>query len=211
MCLTPHSASLLHKDFYKSKHNFFPLLPPNPGDCCDTGTLTQEMIMYGQGRHSDRTMSKKSVARDAHGQGRKQGNGSHWATQVSSETDHYQQSKERLLGQWQVSETRRHCLIKVTDEYLGSSLTLIACPKNPFPSTSPWIRSQGRKICWEQLEEERRDSERLMSRLRRSGSFGELGPGDLEMLLLRLESKRNEKVREVVRKLYESTYTIINS
>lgn len=31
------------------------------------------------------------------------------------------------------------------------------------------------------------------------------------MLLLRLESKRNEKVREVARKLYESTYTIINS
>lgn len=169
------------------------------------------MIVYGQGWRSNRTTSKPSVARDAHGQGTKQRNGSYWATQVSSETDHYQQSKERLLGQWQVSETGRHCLIRVTDKCLGSFLTLIACPKNPFPNTSPWIRSQGRKICWEQLEEERRDSERLMSRLRRSGSFGELGPGDLEMLLLRLESKRNEKVREVARKLYESTYTIINS
>lgn len=62
------------------------------------------------------------------------------------------------------------------------------------------MRSHGRKICWEQLEEERRDSERLMSRLRRRGSFGELGPGDLEMLLLRLESKGNE-VSEAARKL----------
>ena len=39
-----------------------------------------------------------------------------------------------------------------------------------------------------------------MSRLRRRGSFGELGPGDLEMLLLRLESKGNE-VSEAARKL----------
>lgn len=86
--------------------------------------------------------------------------------------------------------------LKVIDDCLMTSLTLIACPKNPFPRTSPWIRSQGRKICWEQLEEERRDSERLMSRLRRRGSFGELGPGDLEMLLLRLENKDDRKIRE---------------
>lgn len=65
-------------------------------------------------------------------------------------------------------------------------LTLMACPKKPLPRTSPWIRSHGRKICWEQLLEQRRDSERLMSRLSSRGSFGELGPGDLEMLLLRL-------------------------
>lgn len=62
------------------------------------------------------------------------------------------------------------------------------------------MRSHGRKICWEQLEEERRDSERLMSRLRRRGSFGELGPGDLEMLLLRLESKGSE-ISKAARKL----------
>lgn len=57
------------------------------------------------------------------------------------------------------------------------------------------MRSQGRKICWEQLEEERRDSDRLMSRLRRRGSFGELGPGDLEMLLLLLENKDDRRIR----------------
>lgn len=48
---------------------------------------------------------------------------------------------------------------------------------------------------------ERRDSERLMSRLRRSGSFGELGPGDLEMLLLRLENKGDRNIKEAARKL----------
>lgn len=68
----------------------------------------------------------------------------------------------------------------------------MAWPKNPFPSTSPWVRSQGRKIWWEQLVEERSDSDRPMSRLRRRGSLGELGPGDLEMLLLRLEDKHTE-------------------
>lgn len=90
----------------------------------------------------------------------------------------------------------RQADIAVLNECLRTSLTLIACPKNPFPRTSPWIRSQGRKICWEQLEEERRDSERLMSRLRRRGSFGELGPGDLEMLLLLLENRDDKKIRE---------------
>ncbi len=30
--------------------------------------------------------------------------------------------------------------------------TLMACPKKPFPRISPWMRSQGRKIRWEQLE-----------------------------------------------------------
>lgn len=75
----------------------------------------------------------------------------------------------------------------------GAALTLMACPKKPFPRTSPWIRSQGRKICCEQLLEQRRDSERLMSRLSRSGSLGELGPGDLEMLLLRLQKRRTDE------------------
>lgn len=72
-------------------------------------------------------------------------------------------------------------------------LTLMACPKKPFPRTSPWIRSQGRKICCEQLLEQRRDSERLISRLRSRGSLGELGPGDLEMLLLRLRVRREQE------------------
>lgn len=76
------------------------------------------------------------------------------------------------------------------------ALTLMACPKKPFPRTSPWIRSQGRKICCEQLLEQRRDSERLMSRLSRSGSLGELGPGDLEMLLLRLRRRRRRRRRD---------------
>lgn len=40
-----------------------------------------------------------------------------------------------------------------------------------------------------------------MSRLRRSGSFGELGPGDLEMLLLRLENKDDRNIREAAGKL----------
>lgn len=34
-------------------------------------------------------------------------------------------------------------------EQLLPVLTLMACPKKPFPRTSPWIRSHGRKICWE--------------------------------------------------------------
>lgn len=34
-------------------------------------------------------------------------------------------------------------------EQLLPMLTLMACPKKPFPRTSPWIRSHGRKICWE--------------------------------------------------------------
>lgn len=41
-----------------------------------------------------------------------------------------------------------------------------------------------------------------MSRLNSSGSFGELGPGDLEMLLLRLKmSKERGKDRVVLRDL----------
>lgn len=81
-------------------------------------------------------------------------------------------------------------------------LTLMACPKKPFPRTSPWIRSHGRKICCELLLEQRRDSERLMSRLKSRGSFGELGPGDLEMLLLRLKMKKDEdRARVVLRDL----------
>lgn len=63
----------------------------------------------------------------------------------------------------------------------------MACPKKPFPRISPWMRSHGRKMRWEQLLDDRRDSERPMSRVIKGDSFGELGPGDLQMLLLRLD------------------------
>lgn len=39
---------------------------------------------------------------------------------------------------------------------------------------------------WEQLLDDRRDSERPMSLVMNGDSLGELGPGDLQMLLLRL-------------------------
>lgn len=65
--------------------------------------------------------------------------------------------------------------------------TLMACPKKPFPSISPWMRSQGRKIRWDQLEGERRDSERPISRVRTGGSLGDEETGDLQVLLLRLQ------------------------
>lgn len=63
----------------------------------------------------------------------------------------------------------------------------MACPKKPFPRISPWMRSQGRKMRWEQLLDDRSDSERPMSLVMKAGSFGEFGPGDLQMLLLRLD------------------------
>lgn len=68
-------------------------------------------------------------------------------------------------------------------------LTLMACPKKPLPRTSPWMRSHGRKKRWEQLLEERRDSERPMFLVLKGDSLGEVGPGDLQMLLLRLEGE----------------------
>lgn len=40
---------------------------------------------------------------------------------------------------------------------------------------------------WEQLLDDRSDSERPMSLVIKGGSFGEFGPGDLQMLLLRLD------------------------
>lgn len=70
----------------------------------------------------------------------------------------------------------------------------MACPKKPFPRISPWMRSHGRKMRWEQLLDDRRDSERPMSRVIKRDSFGELGPGDLQMLLLRLD--RGDEVRD---------------
>lgn len=49
------------------------------------------------------------------------------------------------------------------------------------------MRSHGRKMRCEQLLDDRRDSERLMSLVIKGSSLGELGPGDLQMLLLRLD------------------------
>lgn len=47
---------------------------------------------------------------------------------------------------------------------------------------------------WEQLLDDRRDSERPISLVIKGGSLGELGPGDLQMLLLRLD--REDEVVE---------------
>lgn len=53
-------------------------------------------------------------------------------------------------------------------------LTLMACPKQPLPSTSPWMRSDGRKMRCVLLDTTRSDSDRLM--------FFWLELGDLSML-----------------------------
>lgn len=53
-------------------------------------------------------------------------------------------------------------------------LTLMAWPKQPFPSTSPWMRSDGRKMRCVLLDTTRSDSDRLMS--------FRLELGDLSML-----------------------------
>lgn len=76
--------------------------------------------------------------------------------------------------------------------------TLMACPKKPFPRISPWMRSQGRKIRCEQLEGERRDSERPISRVRTRGSFGDTESGDLQLLLLRLQHRSTCPVKRIV-------------
>lgn len=61
-------------------------------------------------------------------------------------------------------------------------LTLMACPKQPFPSTSPWMRSDGRKMRCVRLDTTRSDSDRLMSFLWEMGEAALLEPGDLSML-----------------------------
>ena len=67
----------------------------------------------------------------------------------------------------------------------------MACPKKPLPKISPWMRSHGRKMRWEQLLYDLKDSERLMSRAMNDISLGEFGPGDLHMLLLLLEKRKS--------------------
>lgn len=65
----------------------------------------------------------------------------------------------------------------------------MACPKQPLPSTSPWMRSEGRKMRWGR-ETTRSDSERPMSFLCEAGDPKEVEQGDLSMLQLRLSRKR---------------------
>lgn len=69
--------------------------------------------------------------------------------------------------------------------------TLTACPKKPFPRTSPWMRSEGLKMRWVRSpESRRRDSERTMSLL---WDISDRAPGDnghLSILQLRLMKKQ---------------------
>lgn len=59
--------------------------------------------------------------------------------------------------------------------------TLMAWPKQPLPSTSPWMRSEGLKMrCGRQTT--RSDSERPRSLRWEAGEAGELAPGDVSML-----------------------------
>ena len=61
----------------------------------------------------------------------------------------------------------------------------MAWPKQPLPSTSPWMRSDGRKMrCG--LQTTRRDSERPRSLRWEAGEPSEPAPGDLSMLQLLL-------------------------
>lgn len=67
--------------------------------------------------------------------------------------------------------------------------TLTACPKKPFPRTSPCMRSEGLKMRWVRSPEStRRDSDRTMSLF---WDISDSAPGDsghLSMLQLRLEN-----------------------
>lgn len=64
---------------------------------------------------------------------------------------------------------------------LGTRRTLMAWPKQPLPNTSPWMRSDGRKMrCGRQTT--RRDSERPRSLRCEAGEPSEPAPGDLSML-----------------------------
>lgn len=61
----------------------------------------------------------------------------------------------------------------------------MAWPKQPLPNTSPWMRSEGRKMrCGRQTT--RRDSERPRSLRWEAGEPSEPAPGDLSMLQLLL-------------------------
>lgn len=83
--------------------------------------------------------------------------------------------------------------------------TLMACPKKPFPKISPWMRSHGLKMRWEQLLEDLKDSERPMSLVMNGCSLGEFGTGDLQMLLLRL--KKRTRLISITSSLISSSYS----
>lgn len=67
----------------------------------------------------------------------------------------------------------------------------MAWPKQPLPSTSPWIRSEGRKMRWAR-ETTRSDSERPMSLRWEAGEPTELEPGDLSVLQLLLRDRQTD-------------------
>lgn len=73
-------------------------------------------------------------------------------------------------------------IVSMTTKIAWLKCTLMACPKQPFPSTSPWMRSDGRKMRCVRFETTRSDSERLMSFLCEMGDAALLEPGDLSML-----------------------------
>ncbi len=66
--------------------------------------------------------------------------------------------------------------------------TFMAFPKQPFPKTSPYIRSEGRKIRWVfSVWSKRRDSDRLMSLLWERSVACRCEHGALSILQLRLQ------------------------
>lgn len=82
------------------------------------------------------------------------------------------------------------CLSKFHLIFKGNDCcTLTACPKKPFPRTSPCMRSEGLKMRWVRSPEStRRDSDRTMSLF---WDISDSAPGDsghLSMLQLRLEN-----------------------
>lgn len=90
----------------------------------------------------------------------------------------------------------RHKIFPQNRGLAGHGNTLIACPKQPFPSTSPWIRSEGRKMRWVR-ETMRSDSERLISLRWEAGEPMELEHGDLSVLQLLLphECRKSQQGR----------------
>lgn len=80
-----------------------------------------------------------------------------------------------------------------TDKVMETSNcgTLTACPKQPLPSTSPWMRSEGLKMRWvRSTGSTRRDSERTMSLFWDKSDSAPGDKGHLSILQLRLREKR---------------------
>lgn len=68
--------------------------------------------------------------------------------------------------------------------------TLTACPKQPLPRTSPWMRSEGLKMrCVRSPGSTRRDSERTMSLFCETSDNALGDSGHLSMLQLRLRKR----------------------